>query len=249
MGHAIFKQQNGLMAVGVVTSCGLISPEQLLGLAGQAKELGIAGFKLSTRQTLITILPEENIPALRDEVARLGLRVGSFGEVVRNVKACCGTNGFCVRSQADAHRLGLRLQEKFMDAPVPKDFKISVAGCQRGCTDPFCADFGCLGNPAKRPGGFDIIIGGRGGSRRPRYGQLILESVPEGGVERVLAHVLEQYRALGQPNERLCHVIDRVGLSPFLPPAEILQVQDENGAVQGEPVLGNDFLAFAAGDK
>lgn len=249
MGHAVFRQQNGLMAVGIVTACGLISPEQLLGVAALAKPLGIAGFKLSTRQTLIALLPEENVAALQTEVERLELRVGSFGEVVRNVKACCGTNGFCVRSQADAHHLGLRLQDRFMNEPVPKDFKISVAGCHRGCTDPFCADFGCLGNPAKTPGGFDVIIGGRGGSRRPRHGQRILESVSPEAVERALAYVLDQYRALGQPHERLCHTIDRIGLAPFIPPAEVVRVQEEGADAQGGMNPGADFLAFAAGAK
>ncbi|MDI6871187.1 MAG: nitrite reductase [Bacillota bacterium] len=250
MGHAVFRQQNGLMAVGIVTACGLITPEQLQGVAELAEPLGIAGFKLSTRQTLIAILPEEKVPNLQAEVDKLGLRIGSFGEVVRNVKACCGTSGFCVRSQADAHHLGLRLQDRFMNEPVPKDFKISVAGCQRGCTDPFCADFGCMGNPARVRGGFDVIIGGRGGSRRPRHGQRILESVSPDTVERVLAYVLDRYRELGQPHERLCHTIDRVGLDAFIPPRELVKGEEEAAAGQegGAPV-DMDFLNFAASER
>ncbi|MGE5554442.1 MAG: nitrite reductase [Betaproteobacteria bacterium] len=250
MGHAVFRQQNGLMAVGIVAACGLITPQQLKGVAELAEPLGIAGFKLSTRQTLIAVLPEEKMPDLETEVDKLGLRIGSFGEVVRNVKACCGTSGFCVRSQADAHQLGLRLQDRFMDEPVPKDFKISVAGCQRGCTDPFCADFGCIGNPARVRGGFDVIIGGRGGSRRPRHGQRILESVSPDTVERALAYVLDRYRALGQPHERLCHTIDRVGLSAFIPPRELLDGQEEAaaGREDGAPVDA-DFLNFAASER
>lgn len=250
MGHAVFRQQNGLIAMGIVTACGLITPEQLKGVAELAEPLGIAGFKFSTRQTLIAVLPEEKVPDLQAGVARLGLRAGSFGEVVRNVKACCGTNGFCVRSQADAHHLGLRLQDRFMNEPVPKDFKISVAGCQRGCTDPFCADFGCMGNPAKVRGGFDVILGGRGGSRRPRHGQRILESVSPDTVERALAYVLDRYRALGQPHERLCHTIDRVGLDAFLPPGEVLKAEGEAAGAQGDAIpLDTDFLSFAAGER
>lgn len=241
MGDAVFRQQNGLMAVGVVAACGIISPTQLAGVAGLAEPLGIAGFKLSTRQTLIAILPEAKVDELKAAVAGLGLRVGAFGEVVRNVKACCGTNGFCVRSQADAHALGMALQDKFMDAPVPKDFKINVAGCHRGCTDPFCADFGCIGNPAKVRGGFDVLLGGRGGSRHPRHAQVILESVPPETVVAALTYVLGQYRALGQPHERLCRTIDRVGIEPFVPPASVLGGASEAAAGSDEPV-DQDFL-------
>lgn len=245
MGHAVFRQQNGLMAVGIVAACGLITPEQLRGVTDLAEPLGIAGFKLSTRQTLIVLLPEEKVPALREGIARLGLRAGSFGEVVRNVKACCGTNGFCVRSQADANRLGMRLQDRFMDLPVPKDFKISVAGCHRGCTDPFCADFGCIGNPAKVRGGFDVVIGGRGGSRRPRHGQLILESVSPETVEKALAYILDRYRELAQPHERLCHTLERVGRERFLPPPEVLRGEDEAAASGEDSPVDPDFLSFA----
>ena len=245
MGDAVFRQRNGQMAVGIVAACGLITPEQLQGVVAAAGPLGITGFKLSTRQTLIALLPEERVEALREEVKRLGLRVGAFGEVVRNVKACCGTNGFCVRSQADAHLLGMALQDKFMDAPVPKDFKINVAGCHRGCTDPYCADFGCIGNPAKVRGGFDVVLGGRGGSRRPRHAQRILESVAPEVVERALAYVLDRYRELGQPNERLCHTIDRVGLEEFIPPAEVLGGAAEAAAAREESPVDADFLRFA----
>ncbi|MGE5508090.1 MAG: hypothetical protein ACM3RP_06385 [Chitinophagales bacterium] len=240
MGDAVFRQQNGLMAVGIVAACGIISPAQLSGVARLAEPLGIAGFKLSTRQTLIAILPGERVDELKAAVAGLSLRVGAFGEVVRNVKACCGTNGFCVRAQADAHKLGMALQDRFMDAPVPKDFKINVAGCHRGCTDPFCADFGCIGNPAKVRGGFDVLLGGRGGSRSPRHAKVILESVPPETVVAALAYVLDQYRALGQPHERLCRTIDRVGLAPFIPPAEVLGATEV--AAGGEEQLDQDFL-------
>lgn len=246
MGDAVFRQQNGLMAVGLVAACGLLSPEQLAGVAAAAGPLGIAGFKLSTRQTLIAILPEEQVEALKAEASRLGLRTGAFGEVVRNVKACCGTNGFCVRAQADAHGLGMKLQERFMDQPVPKDFKINVAGCHRGCTDPFCADFGLIGNPAKVRGGFDVLLGGRGGSRRPRHAQVILQSLSPEAVELALEFVLERYRELGQPNERLCHTIERVGVTPFVPPAELVAAAEETAAGKsGEPPVDADFLRFA----
>lgn len=74
---------------------------------------------------------------MRRGVEALGLRIGVFGEIVRNIKACAGAPAFCLGAAGDVCGLGTRLQERFMDQPVPNDFKVSLAGCHRGCTDPF----------------------------------------------------------------------------------------------------------------
>jgi dissimilatory sulfite reductase (desulfoviridin) alpha/beta subunit len=240
VGVASFKQQSGLYAVGIVGACGVISPAQLIGLAELAPRMEVAAFKLSTRQTIIAVLPEAKIEPLKEAVTALGLRIGSFGAAVRNVKACAGSPGFCPRMLSDALTLGVELQDAFMDQDVPKDFKIAVAGCHRGCTDPLCADFGAMGNPAKVKGGFDVFIGGRGASRRPLHATQILTSVPPQAVQRALQHVLDKYRELAAPHERLCHTIERLGATPFIPTEEQLGLTEKNAG----PQVDDDFLAF-----
>ncbi|MGE5578006.1 MAG: nitrite reductase [Syntrophothermus sp.] len=239
MAEGIFKQSSGLMAVALVGDCGIFSTEQLAGLVAAQKELGITVFKLSSRQTLLVVLPEEKVEALKAIALRLNLKLNNFGDAVRNVKACCGTSSLCQRMQGEATRMGVRLQERFMNQPAPKDFKISVAGCHRGCTDPLCADFGVV---ATREDRYDIYLGGRGGSKRPRHGQELVRGVAGADVEKVLQHVLETYRRLAQPGERLCLTIDRVGLESFRPPETLIQAPGG----KPEPAAGlADFLAFA----
>ncbi|BBB90220.1 MAG TPA: hypothetical protein PKA28_20100 [Methylomusa anaerophila] len=114
---------------------------------------------------------------------------------------------------------------------VPKDFKISTAGCVRGCTDPYCADFGVI---AQGPDAFDIYIGGRGGSKKPAHGSRIAKNVTGQGVAEVLEYVLTKYCELGQPNERLCKVIERCGRDVFTPSNVKYAVSKEF----------DDFLAF-----
>ncbi|KKM08962.1 nitrite reductase [Clostridiales bacterium PH28_bin88] len=235
MGDAVFRQKSGVLGVGIVAPCGVVTPDQLSGLGELARELGSTGCKLTTRQTMIMLIPEKKLPDLRAGVARLSLRVGVFGEVVRNVKSCAGGAGFCLRAAGDVFTLGSRLQETFMDQPVPKDLKISVAGCPRGCTEPHCADFGVIATGQDR---FTVFAGGRGGSRKPLHGQKLLPDLSGEGVLRVLSYVLERYRELAHPHERLCGTIARTGLEPFSPPAEVLAghtVTEED----------NDFLSFA----
>lgn len=216
MGHAIFQQRSGILGVAVASACGVVSSEQLIGMGELAKRIKVHGIKMTTRQTIVFLIDSEEIEPFREEIEKLGLTMGVFGNVVRSVKGCAGNDALCQRSFGDAHGLGVKLQNRFMNQPVPKDFKISTAGCVRACTDPYCADFGVI---ATGKDAFSIYLGGRGGSRAPVHGRLVLENVSAVGVIEVLDYVLTQYRALAMPDERFCRTISRCGMNPFVPAA------------------------------
>jgi len=238
LGKAIFRQRCGVLGVGIVSACGVVTPKQLIGLGLLAEKTGARGCKMTTRQTLVMLIPEENLPLLEAGVTELGLRIGVFGNVVRNVKGCPGHEDFCPRTVGDAYSLGVKLQERFMNEEVPKDFKISTAGCHRSCTDPLCADFGVI---ARGSNDFDIFLGGRGGGRKPRHGQPLLEGMTAEAVETVLAYLLNRYREAGEAGERVYATIDRVGLAYFRPPHSLYKHLLD----KGDP--NADFLAFAGG--
>ncbi|HWR55286.1 MAG TPA: hypothetical protein VN462_02155, partial [Negativicutes bacterium] len=238
VGHAIFEQRSGILGVAVVTACGVIRPEQLAGLGELPKKVSVLGMKLTTRQTLIFLINEADLTVFQQEIQKIGLQIGVFGNIVRNVKGCAGSDQWCQRSFGDAFGLGVRIQEQFMNQPAPKDFKISTAGCPRGCTDPYCADFGVIAVGADR---FDIYLGGRGGSKVPRHGQRILEQISGEQVMKVLDFVLQKYRQFGEENERLCRVIDRCGIDSFIPAPDVYI--DEHS----QPEELDDFSAFLAG--
>ncbi|MBM7867422.1 nitrite reductase [Heliobacterium gestii] len=232
MGKAIFKQRNGVLGVGIITPCGFITPEQLLGLGKLLPEVGAVGSKLTTRQTLLVLLPEENLERFTTGLRTLGLELGGFGDIVRNVKGCPGSPALCHRSLSDVFELAVEIQGKFSNQPTPHDFKISVAGCHRGCTDPHCADFGVT---AVGQNDFDIYLGGRGGSRNPVHAQRAYQKVSREAVFTILEHVLQTYRQLAEEKERLCLTIRRVGMEPFILPADKLPKAGEEA---------NDFLDF-----
>ncbi|BCV20330.1 nitrite reductase [Moorella sp. Hama-1] len=234
MGDAIFQQRSGYLGVGIVGRCGLLTPEQLAGLGTLARSLECRYCKMTTRQTLIFIIPENRLEELRAGVTALGLKVGVFGETVRNVKACAGNKDLCQRALSDVFELGGQLQDRFMNRRTPCDFKIALAGCHRGCTDPLCADYGIIATGSDT---YDIYIGGRGGSRKPVHATRIAAGITGDGVSALLEQVLERYDALAEPRERLCNTIKRVGLEDFLPPEGFLDPY--------RPPEENDFLSFA----
>ncbi|MGI9861542.1 nitrite reductase [Moorella naiadis] len=234
MGDAIFQQRSGYLGVGIVGRCGLLTPNQLAGLGDLARSLECRYCKMTTRQTLIFIIPENRLEELKAGVAALGLKVGVFGEIVRNVKACAGNQDLCQRALSDVFELGGKLQDHFMNRPTPCDFKIALAGCHRGCTDPLCADYGII---ATSNDNYDVYIGGRGGSRKPVHATRIATSITGAGVSALLEHILKRYGVLGEPRERLCNTIKRVSLEAFLPPEGFLDPY--------RPSEENDFLNFA----
>ena len=236
MGHAIFRQKSGILGVAVATKCGVVTPDQLVAMGVLPQLVKVHGIKMTTRQTMVFLIDENDLAAFKAAIEDMGLTIGVFGNVVRNVKGCAGSDQLCPRSLGDAYGLGVKIQEMFMNQPTPKDFKISTAGCVRGCTDPYCADFGaiCVGADT-----FDVYIGGRGGSKSPRHGQCLMRGASSAQVIAALKHVLEQYRQLAQPDERLCRVIDRVGLDPFMAPAAAASAAPPPAAG-----LSDDFLSF-----
>lgn len=233
MGRAIFRQRSGVLGVAVAGACGVVSAEQLIGLGELAQKIKVHGMKMTTRQTIVFLINEEDLESFRQEIEKIELIMGVFGNVVRSVKGCAGNNDLCPRSLGDAYGLGVKIQNKFMNQPVPKDFKISTAGCVRSCTDPYCADFGVISTGTDS---YSIYIGGRGGSKVPVHGKKILEDISSEGVMEVLDYVLVTYRKLGKTDERLCKVIERCGIEAFIPATDTVKTACNEEL--------DDFMAF-----
>lgn len=232
MGEGVFRQKNGMVAIDIVASCGVMTPEQFSGLAELSGQCGVFRIKLTSRQTMVAVIDEDKAGGLIDALPGLGLMVSPYGNVVRAVKACPGSGALCPRAVGDALGLGIDIQNKYLGCEVPKDFKIAVAGCVRGCTDPYCADVGIV---ASGRGVFDVAVGGYGGSARPLHGQVIAKRISREDVFQLIDHIIERFRALGEPGEKLGRAIARIGLEPFLPPPGVR----ENAQSPSE-----DFIKF-----
>jgi dissimilatory sulfite reductase (desulfoviridin) alpha/beta subunit len=240
MGKGIFQQQkNGLYAVNISSPGGILTVEQLSSLAKTAADLGVWRIKCGARQTLIALLEEDKIDTFIEAVKTINLMVSPFGSTIRSIKVCSGGEGLCPRMLGNALDLGITIESKYLGQPTPKDFKISTAGCSRGCTEPYCADFGVI---AVGKDLFSIVIGGRGSTNRPIHGQVIAKDVASDKVSVILDFVLEKYRKLAQPHERLCNTIERIGIEHFKPASELYETNDNTG-------IDEDFASFLLSDN
>nr|WP_315989112.1 hypothetical protein [Desulforamulus aquiferis] len=94
----------------------------------------------------------------------------------------------------------------------------------RGCTEPYCADLGLVARGGEK---FDIIIGGRGATSRPIHGIIVAEAVIKTKVPVVVDFILDKYRDLAEPQERLCNTIERLDYEQFIPPVELYQEEKQ----------------------
>jgi dissimilatory sulfite reductase (desulfoviridin) alpha/beta subunit len=110
------------------------------------------------------------------------------------------------------------LYEKYVAMPTPKHFKIAIAGCPKGCTDPYCADLGII---ATGKGSYDLFVGGKGGTVKPQHAKKVAAGVPEDKVEAAISFIFEAYKKEAEPKEKFCNTIERVGLEKFIPPQDL----------------------------
>jgi len=130
------QHQEGLFVLPVALPVGDLTAAQLRGLATLLRAQGLDEVRTTQDQNLsIFNVPEARVAALRDGLARLGLREPVAGD---NVVACPGTS---------TCRLGITASPVI--APQLSggraDLRIRVSGCHNGCAQPETGDIGIYG--------------------------------------------------------------------------------------------------------
>ena len=213
----IQQKDKNYFVVRVITQLGNVNSEQLAVLSDVAKKYG-RGYTTFTARLNIDIpwITQENLPAVKTAVEKVGLKVGGTGPKVRPIVACKGT--VCKNGIVDTQSLGRRLDERFFGKNLPAKFKIGITGCQNDCAKAEINDLGFVGkrsSEAKGKRGYAAYFGGTFGKvhRKGRQaGPILSEDEAVALTERVLDCMEKNAR----PKERLGMLIDRVGWEAFL---------------------------------
>ncbi|OAT82386.1 NAD(P)/FAD-dependent oxidoreductase [Desulfotomaculum copahuensis] len=205
---AVLQRDKTTYAIVPHFPCGVITPAQLRRLADVAEKHGVPAMKLTSAERIAMVgIAEENI----DRVwAELDIQPGhAVGLCIRSVKACPGTT-FCRLGQQDALGIGMKLDQQYHGLSLPGKFKIGVSGCMNQCTETCIKDIGLVGKKT----GWTVLAGGCGGAR-PRLAQVLDEGLGDEDTLALVARIVEYYKEHGKSNERLGHLIDRVGFEEF----------------------------------
>jgi len=139
------------------------------------------------------------------------LQMGSghaFTKCFRACKACMGST-HCRFGLMDSLELGRVLGERYRGLRAPAKVKMGVSGCPRNCSEATIKDFGAVAVE----GGWDLYIGGNGGSK-VYVAQKIAQVKTDEEVVRVADRYYEYYCRHAKYGERTAHFVERVGLKP-----------------------------------
>ena len=234
------KQTNGTYAFLVNSAGGLLTADQLEGIAKVArKNAGVV--KLTHAQRIVVLATADGMDKIEEELKALGLRVGVLHHGVRNIRACCGSLcKWC--SGVDAIGAAGEIDKLLFGRETNFDVKVAISDCMRNCSESFCADIGVLG----AEGSYKLLIGGRG-SQVPFRAIQLANGIKPAQLADTVVKVVDWYIQKAEPKERLWKTLERLG-APSASKQEIkVSAIDAIGDGIDEVARLKSHLARAAG--
>jgi sulfite reductase beta subunit-like hemoprotein len=209
------EQVDGLYYVGIPIERGRWTGDQQLAVADLVERFAAPGrgqIRLSQKQNvLLPNIPKANVDLLSRELEQVGLT--PHAPLWRESLVSCTGTQFCnlaVAETKDRGKVILEYLEETVDLDTP--IMVSVTGCPNSCSQYQIADIGLRGIPIplddklralgaeprlddpKKTDGFDVLVGGALGDD-PEFTQEIVRKVPAAIVPRVIAALVENYKA------------------------------------------------------
>ncbi|MHC4714799.1 MAG: hypothetical protein ACYTAN_16265, partial [Planctomycetota bacterium] len=214
------QRQEGLLMQRVRVPGGRITPAQLGALARiAAGETPGFPLHLTTRQDIeLHGIPSGKLPVVQGQVHAAGLTgLMACGDTLRNLTVCPGC-GLCAGTRdlaSLAEAMGAAATALPWIRQMPRKFKISLSGCEKGCARPWINDLGLV---ARRDGAFTAVLAGSLGAR-PGTGVQLYETLKVDEIVPLMLGALELFNAEGdrktRSRARLRHVRERVGEECF----------------------------------
>ena len=152
-GGIITEKGNAQVTVRLRIPAGVITPEQLRGIADVAEKYH-AGVSLTVRQTAeLSHIEPVFLPHLVADLKANGTPLGSERNEVVNVTACPGTDR-CMFAQIDSLTLAKEIDAAHFGREMPVKTRISVSSCPFSCMSERLNEIGVTGvvRPYRRPG-------------------------------------------------------------------------------------------------
>ncbi|OQW57085.1 MAG: ferredoxin--nitrite reductase [Proteobacteria bacterium SG_bin9] len=189
------QKQSGLNWIGVTLKLGLLSPDQIRGLAKVSQELGDGDIRLTVWQNLlISGIADADVAKAVAAIEALGLAT-TASSLRAGIVACTGATGCrfaAAHTKESADEIVNWCEDKVtIDTPV----NIHLTGCHHSCAQHYIGDIGMIGArvPINDDGdtvdGFNVLVGGGYGDQgmmaRELYQHVKSEDAPK-LVERML---------------------------------------------------------------
>ena len=153
-GGVITERDADFCTVRIRAPAGLLSVEQVRGVAAIAKRYGNGTIHCTTRQTIeIPHVDPAWLKKIERALEKNGTPVGSERDEVVNIIACPGISR-CKFANIDTIGLAKKIDEKLFGKEMPVKMRIALSGCPNACTSPMLNEIGIIGRvrPVRTPG-------------------------------------------------------------------------------------------------
>jgi ferredoxin-nitrite reductase len=207
------QQQAGLNYAGVCLTGGLLTAQQMRGLAELSHRLGSGSLALTVWQNIIVRdVPDAALPALQAGLAALGLAT-TASSFAAGMIACTGNQG-CRFANADT-KAHARSLTSFLENSVadPGMLNIHLTGCPNSCAQHRIGDIGLLGTRVivgdDDIEGYHLFLGGGYGSFA-RIGESFVEDIPAAALNATIQALIESVMTHAGRDETFAAVVARL---------------------------------------
>ena len=194
------QKQAGLNWIGVALPLGLVTCEQMRGLAKIAADLGDGDIRLTVWQNLlIPGVADDKVALAAAAIEAIGLAIKTT-EVRAGLIACTGRAG-CKFGNADTKRTAAHIAD-WVDPLVTVDTPINIhlTGCHHSCAQHYISDIGMIGARVAVGDGDDTVDGfhvftGGGFGPAADVGQEVYHDVKAEDAPVVVEKLLKAYMA------------------------------------------------------
>jgi anaerobic sulfite reductase subunit C len=153
-GGVITERDPDFCTVRIRAAAGVMSVEQMRGIAAIAKKYGTGHIHCTTRQTIeIPHVDPKSLNKIEKILEKNGTPIGSERDEVVNIIACPGVSR-CKFANIDTIHLAKKIDDKLFGKEMPVKMRIALSGCPNACTSPMLNEIGIIGRvrPLRTPG-------------------------------------------------------------------------------------------------
>ena len=144
-GGVITERNPDLITVRLRSPAGVLTTDQLRGIARIAKKYGSGEVHCTTRQAIeIPHVDPAKLKRMAVQLEKNKTPVGSEQDEVVNIIACPGSER-CKFANVDTRGLAKKIDAKLFGKPMPVKMRIALSGCPNACTSPMLNEIGVVG--------------------------------------------------------------------------------------------------------
>lgn len=144
-GGVITERNSDFSTVRIRAAAGVLSVEQLRGIARIAKTYGSGVVHCTTRQTIeIPHVDPKRLRNMAKSLEKNGTPIGSEQDEIVNIISCPG-NERCKFANIDTVSLAKKIDATLFGKKMPVKMRIALSGCPNACTSPMLNEIGIIG--------------------------------------------------------------------------------------------------------